>query len=117
MNTDRTGLKPYEAICTDVPSIQAALETKVNSVAIAADSYIFQTYTSGVITSAKCGTTIDHAVTAVGFGTDTDGTEYFLVQNSWGTSWGDNGLVKIAATVAPGTCGINQNVAYPYVEA
>lgn len=67
-----------------------------------------------MITSSKCGTTIDHAVTAVGFGTE-DGTEYFLIQNSWGTSWGEQGLVKIAATDAPGTCGVNQNVAYPHV--
>jgi len=105
---------PYESICQDVDSIRAAIETKPNSVAIKADSLVFQTYKSGVITSEKCGTQIDHAVTAVGFGTE-DGQDYFLVQNSWGTSWGDKGLVKIAATEGAGTCGINQNVAYPYV--
>lgn len=107
MNTEVvSGKAPFEFICQDVDSIKSALESKPNSVAIAADSYVFQTYSSGVITSAACGTTIDHAVTAVGYGTES-GQDYFLVQNSWGTGWGDNGLVKIAATSGAGTCGIN----------
>jgi len=105
---------PYESICADSNSIKSAIQTKPNSVAIKADSMVFQTYKSGVITSEKCGTEIDHAVTAVGFGTE-DGQDYYLVQNSWAETWGDNGTVKIAATEGAGTCGINQNVAYPYV--
>ena len=109
-----SGRHPFENICQDVASIKAAIQTKPNSVAIKADSFVFQTYKSGVLDSDKCGTTIDHAVTAVGYGVE-DGKEYFLVQNSWGVGWGDNGLVKIAATEGAGTCGINQNVAYPYV--
>jgi len=75
---------------------------------------VFQTYTSGVITSSSCGTNIDHAVLAVGYGTENN-TEYLLVKNSWGTSWGDQGYVKIALTSGAGTCGINQYVAYPNV--
>ena len=43
-----------------------------------------------------CGVLLDHAVVAVGYGTDTSYGDYFLVRNSWGTSWGDNGYVKIA---------------------
>jgi C1A family cysteine protease len=111
----KSGKDSYETICTDVASIKAAIQTKPNSVAIKADSRIFQTYKSGVLTSTKCGTAIDHAVTAVGFGSE-GGQDYFLVQNSWGTTWGDHGLIKIAATEGKGTCGINQNVAYPHVK-
>ena len=100
------GTTPYKFVCTDVNSIKAALEKKPVSVAIAADSTVFSSYTSGVITSAACGTSIDHAVAAVGYGTE-NGIDYFLVQNSWGTWWGDKGFVKIAATEGAGTCGIN----------
>ncbi|CAK9148145.1 unnamed protein product [Ilex paraguariensis] len=38
-----------------------------------------------------CDTQLDHGVTAVGYGTTTDGTKYWLVKNSWGTGWSENG--------------------------
>merc|ERR1712028_250039 len=67
----------------------------------------FQGYTGGVITSG-CGTSLDHGVLAVGYGTDA-GQEYFLVKNSWGGSWGVNGYVKMA----PDQCGITLQPSYP----
>lgn len=85
------------------------------SVAIQADSRIFQAYSSGVLNSPECGTNIDHGVLAVGYGTSPEGLEYFLVKNSWGEQWGDQGFIKIAATDGEGTCGINKQASYPEV--
>ena len=65
---------------------------------------MIRNYTGGVITGL-CGINIDHAVLAVGYDTDTDGTPYFLVKNSWGASWGLDGYLKIAATKYD-VCGI-----------
>jgi C1A family cysteine protease len=65
-------------------------------------------YSSGVLTSTKCGTSNDHAVLAAGYGTE-GGVKYILVKNSWGTGWGEAGYIKIASTSGPGTCGINQD--------
>merc|ERR1712070_1114980 len=74
-----------------------------------ADKTVFQSYTSGVITSSACGTQLDHGVLAVGYGTES-GEDYFLVKNSWGPSWGDKGYVKIGAK---NVCGINTQPSFP----
>ena len=87
--------------------LKAAINKQPVSVAIEADQFVFQMYTSGVITSG-CGSQLDHGVLAVGYGTE-DGTDYILVKNSWGAGWGDQGYVKIA----PSQCGITQAASYP----
>jgi C1A family cysteine protease len=83
------------------------LNIKPVSVAIQADTAVFQTYTSGVLTGSACGTSIDHAVIAVGYGTDATYGAYYLVRNSWGTSWGEKGYVRIGQASGAGVCGIN----------
>jgi C1A family cysteine protease len=89
--------------------LMAALKNGPVSVAIEADKSVFQSYRSGVITSRKCGTKLDHGVLAVGYGTE-DGEEYFLVKNSWGASWGEKGYVKIGTK---DVCGILKQPSYP----
>jgi C1A family cysteine protease len=91
-------------------SIMAALNVKPVSVAIEADTYVFQSYTSGVITSSSCGTQLDHAVAAVGYNSSAN-PPYYIVRNSWGSGWGESGYVNIEMTASGlGVCGINQNV-------
>jgi cathepsin L len=101
-------------VATDTASIQAAIYQQPQSVAIEADTAYFQTYTSGVLTCESCcGTNIDHAVVAVGYGQDPTYGGYYIVRNSWGTSWGNQGYVNIGMAASPGVCGINQYVAWP----
>jgi C1A family cysteine protease len=102
----------------DVPrqnpdQLKAALAKGPVSVAIEADKPVFQQYKSGVITSAACGTSLDHGVLAVGWGTDATAGDYFIVKNSWSAAWGDNGFVKIGAASGAGICGINSQPSYP----
>ena len=90
-----------------------AIAQQPNAVAVEADTAYFQTYTSGILTNATaCGSTIDHAITAVGYGNDPTYGGYYIVRNSWGPGWGDAGYVNIGMADAPGICGINQNVAW-----
>lgn len=54
----------------------------------------------------KCGTDLDHAVTAVGYGEE-NGVFYFIVRNSWTSGWGEEGYIRMAATKdGNGTCGV-----------
>lgn len=76
-------------------ALRSAIAKTAVSVAIQADTAVFQNYTGGVITDPACGTALNHAVTAVGYGVF-NGTPYFLIKNSWGGFWGDKGYVKVA---------------------
>ena len=108
--------------CVDVTkNNQVALKEAVSrgpvSIAIEADTREFQLYTSGVLTGDACGTNLDHGVLIAGYGQE-DGTEYWLVKNSWGPSWGDQGYIKIGrsdSTNDPGVCGIAMQASYPVV--
>jgi cathepsin L len=108
--------------CNDVaPNNQADLKAAVAlgpvSIAIEADTRIFQSYSSGVITSETCGTNLDHGVLIVGYGSE-DGIDYWLVKNSWSASWGDEGYVKIKRTDDvndAGICGIAMQPSFPTV--
>jgi len=101
----------------DVPQNQeaqliAAVTKQPVSVAIEADQSQFQFYKNGIF-SSSCGTQLDHGVLAVGYSTS-QGQDYWIVKNSWGTSWGMAGYILMAQHVgATGICGINMMSSYP----
>jgi len=100
-------VKDFSDVTASAGQLKAAVAKQPVSVAIEADQFVFQGYTGGVITSG-CGSQLDHGVLAVGYGTE-DGTDYVLVKNSWGASWGDQGYVKMAFD----QCGVTQAASYP----
>jgi len=92
----------WDYVPRDVDSMKSYVAMRPMAVSVNASSDVFHQYTSGVIDSPDCGTTHNHAILAVGYGTDADsGLDYWLVRNSWGNDWGDNGYVKIAITDTP----------------
>ena len=108
-STTAVTVADYAEVTADNESqMKAALATQPLAVAIEADKMVFQTYQSGVLDSSKCGTNLDHAVLVVGFGNDAaTGLDYWLVKNSWNTTWGDQGYIKLAAQAeGQGICGV-----------
>merc|ERR1711920_634747 len=80
-------------------------------IAIDAGGIGFQLYSGGVYVSSTCSSTrLNHAVTAVGYG-NLSGQDYFTVKNSWGTAWGDNGYILMAAN-RNNQCGVAATPAY-----
>lgn len=94
-----------------VSALMSAVAQQPVSVAIQADQRSFQHYQSGVLTSG-CGQQLDHGVLAVGYGTSSDGIDYWKVKNSWGPSWGDEGYILIERSDA-NLCGILNAASYP----
>ena len=72
----------HDVPAKDEDALAAAVAIGPVSVAIEADKSAFQFYKSGVFDNAGCGTTLDHGVLAVGYGT-LSGKDYWKVKNSW----------------------------------
>jgi len=97
--------------------LKAAIAGGPTSVTVCATAGVFQGYTSGVVNSASCGTQLDHAITAVGYGTS-NGQQYYIVRNSWGPRWGEQGYINIATQSgsSAGICGIQQTSVWPTMQ-
>ncbi|XP_010040202.2 zingipain-2 [Eucalyptus grandis] len=102
----------------DVPSNEddmlKAVAMQPVSAAIDANGDVFKHYVGGVFIG-PCEANLNHAVTVVGYGTDTDGTKYWLIRNSWDISWGESGYMRLQrdSGVEGGLCGIASKVSYP----
>merc|ERR1712190_124286 len=84
------------------------------SIAIEADKSAFQRYSSGVLTST-CGTNLDHGVLLVGYGSE-NGQDYWKVKNSWGTSFGENGYIRLLrGKGGAGECGLLKQPSFPVI--
>ncbi|WOL01352.1 vignain-like [Canna indica] len=103
----------------DVPTNneQALLKAVANqpiSASIEAAGQDFQFYSEGVFTGS-CETKLDHGVGIVEYGTAYDGTKYWIVKNSWGADWGEQGYIRMQHDVSAseGLCGIAMEASYP----
>ncbi|KAF9686774.1 hypothetical protein SADUNF_Sadunf02G0024700 [Salix dunnii] len=83
------------------------------SVGICGSERAFQMYSKGIFTG-PCSTSLDHAVLIVGYGSE-NGVDYWIVRNSWGTSWGMSGYMHMQRNSgnSQGVCGINMLASYP----
>jgi len=105
---------------TDVPSkslsgLETAVSGQPTSVAVDAAGSGWQLYSGGVYSGGLfgCGQQLDHGVLAVGY--DNDGG-YWKIKNSWGTTWGEQGYIRLKKTsdaTGAGTCGLALQASYP----
>ncbi|XP_033493577.1 cathepsin K-like [Epinephelus lanceolatus] len=97
----------------DEKILQAAVAS-VGPVAVAVNAMLqsFHLYRGGLYNAPGCNPKfINHAVLVVGYGTD-GGQDFWLVKNSWGTAWGEEGFIRIARN-KNNLCGIASFAVYP----
>lgn len=105
-----------EVAMNDEQALLQAVAKQPVSVGIDASQRDFQFYAGGVY-DGRCGIDLDHGVAIVGYGTDSESNlDYWIVKNSWGAEWGDQGYIYIkrAGPSQPeGKCGINTFASFP----
>lgn len=81
----------------DYNSLLYAVATE-GPIVISVDASNWHSYESGVFNGCDYNENIDinHAVVLEGYGTDPEFGDYWLVRNSWGTDYGENGYIRIA---------------------
>lgn len=86
----------------------AATLAETGPLSAAVNAKWFQTYMGGIMNPWLCNPkSLDHGITIVGYGEEKN-QKYWIIKNSWNTSWGEDGYVRLHR--GAGTCGINTNV-------
>ncbi|RLM73783.1 senescence-specific cysteine protease SAG39-like [Panicum miliaceum] len=108
-------IKGYEDVpANNEAALMKAVGNQPVSVAVDGGDMTFQFYSGGVMTGS-CGTDLDHGIAAIGYGTASDGTKYWLMKNSWGITWGENGFLRMEKDISDkrGMCGLAMQPSYP----
>jgi len=68
----------------------------------------FSRYSKGIFAGCTDHNRLDHCIAVVGYGSE-GGVDYWLIKNSWGTNWGENGYIRLQRGV--NMCGIGKEIA------
>lgn len=92
-------------------SSMASYVQSTGPLSVCLDASNWNTYTGGIL--SKCGKSVDHCVQAVGV--DASSRGYWKVRNSWGTTWGESGFIRLA--YGSNTCDITNDPTWVDVKA
>jgi cathepsin L len=94
MPGSKFGMKSWERLPeNEYPALLRALQDGPVGISVAGSNWF--DYSSGIFDSCTKDTIIDHAVVLIGYGKEDGGDGYWLIKNSWGPEWGENGLMRL----------------------
>jgi len=114
-NAPKTKFASWNRVpCSDVAAIKTAIMTYGVVDAAVYVSTAFQNYSGGVYSDASTScsanpcynTTTNHAISLVGWGNDPVKGDYWILRNSWGSTWGEGGYMRLAVTSARIACSV-----------
>jgi len=97
----------YATTTGNETQMQVAL-LKNGPLSICVDAETWQSYSGGIITN-NCPDNLDHCVQIVGFSVSGN-TPYWIIRNSWGTSWGIDGYIYVERN--EDLCGVSDEATY-----
>jgi len=100
----------YNMVRNERDLLNAVTNVGTISIAYNANTQQHSYYRGGILDIPNCGNTPTHAVLLIGYGSD-NGKDYWLLKNSWGTSWGEQGFFRIVR--GQNQCGIADWCSYP----
>ncbi|KAF9596257.1 hypothetical protein IFM89_008420 [Coptis chinensis] len=112
-NKEVVTIDDYRSI-DDEKALQAVVAKQPVALSIYIKRGALTFYKSGIFTG-PCGSDSIHSMTIVGYGVD-NGIKYWIVKNSWGADWGEDGYIRMERNVADtkyGLCGIAKAAIYP----
>jgi hypothetical protein len=116
----REKLKPFARV-TEIKQTQANNELSLKEavamqpVFVGMDGSKIMDYKGGIMPSSVGCSQVNHAVLAVGYGTDEKGNKYWKFKNSWGDGWGENGYFRLERTDSVNTTGTLCMTKFPSV--
>lgn len=113
INTSK--VKGYRLLEKDNDKLIQILNKHPIAIGITTDCLQFQFYSKGIF-NHYCGNELDHGALLVGYGYDKiQDKNYWLVKNSWGTDWGEEGYIRIHRNLYSYDCGILEIPSYPII--
>ena len=90
-----TSASSYKDYGLNIPAMMKALATNgpLQTAFIVYSDFMY--YEGGVYQHVSGYTEGGHAVEMVGYGTDDDGVDYWIIRNSWGPDWGEDGYFRM----------------------
>ncbi|KAK1946748.1 Cathepsin L-like proteinase [Phytophthora citrophthora] len=103
-----SGASSYEVVEASEKALLRAVTSGPVTANIDATGDGFRHYAGGIYDAQDClsdGDEVNHAVVVMGFGETDDGEKFWIIRNTWGTMWGEDGYMRIARGSSAGTHG------------